>query len=106
MRVREIDIQMAFGADRSRLAPSVMWRALRPLLIGGAVGLAASGGLARAIRSPLFGMSSTDPASYAASAVFVLVVGAVAALLPAVRALSVDPARAASRLSPARGSVA
>ena len=51
-----------------------------------------AGGLAGLIRSLLFGLSPADPASFAISVGFVLMVGAVAAVVPAWRAVSVDPA--------------
>lgn len=92
MRVREIGIQMALGADRPRLARHVIWSALRPMLIGGCVGIVAALALGRIIQSLLFGVSPTDPASFVASSLFVLGVGVLAALVPTVRAVSVDPA--------------
>ena len=92
IRRREIGVQMALGADRSRLARSVLAMALRPMVLGGLVGVTLALGLTRTIRSLLFGVSPLDPAAFGASAVFVLLIGVVAALLPTLRAVSIDPA--------------
>ena len=91
-RFREIGIRMALGADRVGLARSVMGSALRPMVVGGLVGIAASFGLVRLVRSLLFEVSPGDPASFLVSSAFVLLVGVVAALVPTLRALSIDPA--------------
>jgi predicted permease len=90
-RFREIGIRMALGAQRTDLARSVMWSALRPMLVGGVVGIAASLGLVRLVRSLLFEISPGDPISFFLSPAFVVAVGLVAALVPTIRALSVDP---------------
>jgi len=92
MRVREIGIQMALGADRGRLARAVIGSAVRPMLVGGGVGIVAALALGRMIRSLLFEVSPQDPVSYLASPGFVLLVGVIAALLPTLRAVSIDPA--------------
>ena len=92
-RLREIGIRMALGAERGDLARSVVGTALRPLLLGGAVGIVAALALGGVVRSLLFGVSPTDPVSLAAAAAFLTAVGLAAAVVPTVRALSVDPAR-------------
>jgi ABC-type antimicrobial peptide transport system permease subunit len=83
MRFREIGIRMALGADRPALARSVVASALRPMMVGGLVGL---------MRTLLFGVSPGDPVSFVVSPMFVLLVGGLAALVPTLRALSIDPA--------------
>jgi predicted permease len=92
LRFREIGIRMALGADRVGLARSVMASALRPMVVGGAVGIAVALALVGLMRSLLFGVSPGDPVSFVASPVFVLLVGGLAAVVPTLRALSVDPA--------------
>lgn len=92
MRVREIGIQMALGADRGRLARAVVGGALKPLMIGGLVGIGVAFGMGRLIRSLLFGVSPADPISFVVSGGFLLMVGVLAAFVPAVRAVSIDPA--------------
>ena len=91
MRFREIGIRMALGADRAGLARSVIGSALRPMLLGGLVGLATSLALARLIQSMLFGVSSTDAVSFVVSPALVLAAGAIAALVPTMRVLAIDP---------------
>ncbi len=92
-RLREVGIRMALGADRRHLVRSVVGTALRPVLIGGALGIGAAWGLGRLIRSLLYGIGPDDPVSFVASALFLVAVGVLAAVVPAARALAVDPAR-------------
>ena len=96
-RAREIGIQMALGADRRRLATSVLGNALRPIVLGGAVGVAVALVLARTIRSLLFEISALDTVSFVASPTFVLLVGVLAGALPTLKALSIDPAASLKR---------
>jgi putative ABC transport system permease protein len=91
-RVREIGIRMALGADGRTVAGTVLAGALRPLLLGGSVGLLGAAVMVRFLRSLLFGISPGDPVSFVASAVFLVGVGTLAAVVPMLRALSVDPA--------------
>ena len=92
-RLREIGIRMALGAERRHLVRSVVRTALRPVLIGGLLGIAAAWGLGRLVRSLLYGIGPDDPVSFAASALFLVALGVVAAIVPTGRALGVDPAR-------------
>ena len=94
MRGREIGIRMALGAEAASLARSVIGTALRPMLIGGAVGIVAALALGRVIQSLLFGVAPTDPTSFAASTAFVVLIGVLAALVPARRAVRIHPASA------------
>jgi ABC-type antimicrobial peptide transport system permease subunit len=58
------------------------------------VGIVASLGLVRLVRSLLFEVSPGDPVSFLLSPAFVLVVGLTAALVPTLRALAIDPVSA------------
>jgi predicted permease len=90
-RTRELGIRMALGATPRGLAERVLLQTLGLAGIGLLVGLAASGLLARALGSLLFGVTATDPATYLG---MVLVLGAVATLagyLPARRIAKIDP---------------
>jgi ABC-type antimicrobial peptide transport system permease subunit len=60
-------------------------------LIGVAIGLAGAVGLAQLVKSMLFDVTPSDPASYVATAIVLLVVAAVASYVPARRAMRVDP---------------
>lgn len=92
MRRRDIGVRMALGADSPTLARSVLSAALVPMAVGGTIGgvlaVAASG----SIRSLLFGISPLDPASFVGSAVFLAIVGLLAAGGPTARAVAIDPA--------------
>lgn len=94
MRRREIGVQMALGADRGRLARSVLFGALTPMIVGGTVGLSIALGLSSVVRSLLFGISPFDPVSFAGSAAILVTIGALAAAAPTARAVSIDPASA------------
>ena len=68
------------------------FRSIRPLIVGGLVGIVTAFGLVRLVRSLLFEVSPGDPVSFLVSSAFVLLVGVIAALVPTLRALSIDPA--------------
>jgi ABC-type antimicrobial peptide transport system permease subunit len=63
-------------------------------LLGVSVGLVASFGVTRYLASLLYGVSTTDPATYAVVAVLIAAVALLACLLPALRATRVDPMEA------------
>ena len=90
-RTHEIGIRMAMGAATSEIRKMVMREAL--LLAGVAVAIGVAGALAltRVMESLLYETTPTDPATLAASSVTILLVAAAAALLPARRAVRVDP---------------
>ncbi len=91
-RVREIGIRMALGADRSGLARSVLGSALRPMFVGGVGGVVVALVASGLIQSLLFGIGARDPLSLVLGPVFVVLVGAMAAAVPTLRALAIDPA--------------
>jgi predicted permease len=93
-RTREIGIRMALGAKAAHILSGVLRHLSVPVLAGLIVGIAGASGLSQFLRGRLYGISNLDPAAYlAAIAVFVVTV-AVAAVLPAQKALRVDPLRA------------
>ena len=85
---------MALGASSS----SVQWMVLREVLIlgliGAAVGLAASLASVRAVRGLLFEVMPADPITVAGATVVLIVIAAMAGLVPARRACRLDPTRA------------
>jgi putative ABC transport system permease protein len=90
-QTHEIGIRMALGALQGNVIRLVLRTGFELILIGMAVGLAASLGAARLIKEQLFGVSAFDPLTLG-SVVFVLIaVGAAACLFPARRATKVDP---------------
>jgi len=93
-RTGEIGIRIALGAQRQQVLRQVLFDGLRPALFGLGFGLAASVGAARLIRSMLYGTQALDPAVFAAVSVTLLLVAALACLLPAWRGSQLDPVQA------------
>jgi len=91
-RRREIGIRMALGAQRSNVARLIARQTLIITAAGIALGLAAALITGPAIRSLLYGISATDPESFAAAAIFVLVIAAAATAIPVMDALETQPA--------------
>ncbi len=94
---REIGIRMALGAPRTRIVRRVFGEGL--LLVGIGVGVGAAGALmfTRLMSGLLYGVSPTDPLSFAATAAVMVVVGLAACAAPAVRASRLDPMQALRR---------
>jgi putative ABC transport system permease protein len=90
-RSREIAVRVALGARRSHIRRVVVADALGPVVLGSAAGLAGALWLTRFLRSMLYDTTSHDPITYAAVVAGLLVVAALAALVPAIRATRVDP---------------
>jgi putative ABC transport system permease protein len=93
-RTSEIGIRMALGASRASVVRVVLVEVLWLTGIAIAVALPASLVLGMAIRSQLFGISSSDPLTLGLATLVVVVVAIASALLPARRAAQVDPMRA------------
>jgi predicted permease len=90
-RVREIGIRMALGASNSDILRMVVTDGMKPILIGIAIGLAAALALSRLIASLIFGVHPADPLTFTAVALVLMVVGALANVLPAYRAIRIEP---------------
>jgi predicted permease len=90
-RVREIGIRMALGAQQRDILRSILGQGTRITLTGIAVGIAASFGLTRLMASMLFGVSATDPLTFAAVVALLLAVALLACWIPARKAMRVDP---------------
>jgi len=90
-RTREIGIRMSIGAQRADIRRLVIVRAMMPVVIGLAVGLAASFAATRLVQSLLYGVEPTDPLTFAAGAAILVAAALLAAYLPARRATKVDP---------------
>jgi predicted permease len=92
-RFREIGIRMAMGATPTAVLRLVVGDGMKPILLGVGVGLAAALGLGRVVSSLLYGVSATDPLTFALVAVLLVAVGLLATALPAYRATQVEPVK-------------
>jgi ABC-type antimicrobial peptide transport system permease subunit len=90
-RSREVGIRMALGAARSDVLGLILRYGLRLATIGLAIGLVVSIAVTRLMRSLLFGVSPTDPATILAVSIMLVVVALAASFLPAYRASRIDP---------------
>lgn len=90
-RTREIGIRMALGARREEVLMLVVGQGARLALTGVAIGIAGGLMLTRLMSSLLYGVQASDPATYCAVAALLMVVAVAACLLPAQRAMRVDP---------------
>lgn len=90
-RAHEIGIRMVLGAQRRDVLKLVMGGAAQMTVGGVLVGLMAAAGLTRLIKSMLFGVSTTDPVTFAGVAILLTTVAFLACYLPMRRAMRVDP---------------
>jgi len=88
---QEIGIRMALGATALEVQSAVVARALRLAAIGVVLGAAGSFAVAQWISSLLFGTKPTDPLTFAAIALLLCFVAAIAGYIPARRAAHIDP---------------
>jgi ABC-type antimicrobial peptide transport system permease subunit len=91
-RTREVGIRMALGATRASVARLLSFSGLKPVLAGGALGLAAAWTGTPYLDALLFQVEAHDPVSAAAALAVVTAAAGLAALVPARRASRVDPA--------------
>jgi predicted permease len=90
-RTREFGIRMALGAQARDVFVIVLRRSLWLAVTGIGIGIVSALSLARTLKSLVFGVSGTDPASLVAVALFVVAVSLAAAYLPARRAIALSP---------------
>ena len=93
-RIREIGVRVALGASRADILRLMTWQGLRPIVAGVALGAIGALGATRALESALVGVGARDPFTFVGVAAVLLVVGTLASLIPARRALRVQPTRA------------
>ena len=93
-RRREIGIRMALGARPLDIGEMIGKQALIIVAAGVGLGLAASRLAAPWVRALLYGIAPWDPVTLASAGLFVAAVAAVATLIPAARAIGVEPASA------------
>ncbi len=93
-RTQEIGVRMALGANRADILRIVVHEGVRLLLLGAALGLAASLALTQLLKSLLFGVGPRDPVTLIAVALLLGFVALAATLIPARAAMRVDPVEA------------
>jgi putative ABC transport system permease protein len=93
-RTREIGIRMALGARPGEVLRLVVRQGGRLAIAGIALGVLAAAGAARLLEALLYGVSTIDPLAYITAIGALLLVAAVANIVPAFAAARVDPAKA------------
>ena len=93
-RQREIGVRLALGAQKANIYGLVLRDGLTPVLIGTAAGLGIPFAFARLIANLFFQVSPFNPGVIAAAVCVLVAIGAVACLLPALRAAAIDPIKA------------
>jgi len=89
--VRDIGIRMALGANGATVMRQLLGQAMRPVLIGGTVGVVVSSAVSGVLSSMMFGLGPRDPIAFISVPFFLLTVASIAVLIPARRAMHVDP---------------
>jgi putative ABC transport system permease protein len=90
-RTHEIGIRLALGAGRREVLRLIVGEAMRPALLGAALGLCAAFGLTRLLTRLLYNVKPTDPPVFAAVLLILICVALLASYIPARRATRVDP---------------
>jgi putative ABC transport system permease protein len=90
-RTREIGVRLALGASRYEIFRLIIGRGVTLAALGAVIGLAGAIGLTRWLESLLFSVSRTDPGTFAAVPVLLVLVAILACYVPARRAMRVDP---------------
>ncbi len=93
-QTREIGLRMALGADRGRVLRGVLQRTAILAGLGVGLGLVGAGAATRVVRGLLYEVSPLDPVTFAGVGSMLMAVALLAALIPALRAATMDPAGA------------
>ena len=96
-RTPEIGIRLAMGAQPASIVTLLLGQGLRLLGIGIAIGLTCALLGTRYIEAQLFGVTATDPVTFISGCVVLVIAGLTASLIPALRAMHVDPVIALRR---------
>jgi hypothetical protein len=90
-RTREVGLRVALGASAGHILRLILGSGIKTVAIGLAVGLAATLVVARFLGTLLFGVDPHDPVTLGAAAGILMLVALLAHLIPAMRALRIDP---------------
>jgi putative ABC transport system permease protein len=90
-RTQEIGIRMALGAQRSDVLKMIVGQGMLMTMIGVVIGLGAALALSRLLASLLYGVSPRDLFTFSAVSVLLTFVALIACIIPARRAMKVDP---------------
>jgi predicted permease len=90
-RTREFGVRVALGATPRDVLRMVLGQGVRTILIGVAIGIAGSFALTQTVSSLLFGVTATDPLTFAGVTFLLIAVALLACYIPAHRATKVDP---------------
>ncbi|MGD0735090.1 MAG: ABC transporter permease [Terracidiphilus sp.] len=91
LRTREIGIRMAMGSQRTGILRLILREAMQVTVIGICIGLPCAIGVSRVFANMLFALSFADPVTLTTASLTLLLTGIIAGLLPAVRAMKLEP---------------
>jgi putative ABC transport system permease protein len=90
-RTPEIGIRLAMGAQPASIVRLLAGHGLRLLAIGAAIGITVALVGTKYIEAQLFGVTATDPLTFVSACVVLAIAGLTASVIPALRAMRVDP---------------
>jgi ABC-type antimicrobial peptide transport system permease subunit len=90
-RTREVGVRLALGAEPSQLLTMVVGQAMKLAAIGVTLGVAVALAMAPLLDSQLYGVTSIDPITFVSVPVALLLLAALAAAVPARKAMRIDP---------------
>jgi putative ABC transport system permease protein len=90
-RTRELGIRMALGASRSRILGSVVLHGALLAIVGVAIGIGGAAAFTRTLRTFVWGVSTLDPMTFGIVALVLVAVASLASLVPALRAIRLNP---------------
>jgi putative ABC transport system permease protein len=90
-QTQELGVRIALGADKAAVVRLVLRQGMTPALIGVAIGLGVAFGVTRLMEGLLYGVKAADPLSFFGVAAILTAVALLAVLIPARRAMGVDP---------------
>jgi putative ABC transport system permease protein len=93
-RTRELGVRVALGAQRREVFSLVIGKGLKLVLVGSVIGVVGALAVTRLVSNLLYGVTATDPVTFAAVSLLLVLVALIASWLPARRATKVDPMEA------------